>query len=133
MKRQEFSRMSKYHGKSHKLRNLLISVIIFICLIIILFKIASLSSNHSNPSKVTEPESSSTLTEETTKKQSSSVSEASSSTNSMSVSFSSGSNSTMIFDDLQSAIDYGRQCVNNHTCNNFKVTNDNGKYVVELY
>lgn len=145
LKKQEFSRMSKYHNKSHKLRNLFIIIVVCGSLITILFGISSLSNNHSNKTPTTNLNNSSnnpqsSLASSSVSLPSSQISSivnstlnteedtpSSNSTNSPT----NTSNNT--FDDLQTAIAYGRQCVNNHTCNNFKVVNNDGKYVVELY
>lgn len=128
--------MSKYHGKSQKLHNLFIIFIICGCLIAILFGISSLSNNHSKKTQTSNFSESSTSTQITIAKNSnsSSVSNIDSENTTLSNSTSSPINTSKnVFNDLQSAIAYGRQCVADHTCSNFKVTNDNGKYVVELY
>lgn len=145
LKKQEFSRMSKYHNKSHKLRNLFIIIIACGSLIAILFGISSLSNNHSNKTSTTNLNNSSNNPQSSLAPSSVSLSsnqisstvdstldteENTPSLNSTSLPANTSNNT---FDDLQAAIAYGRQCVTNHTCNNFKVVNDNGKYVVELY
>lgn len=141
LKKQEFSRMSKYHNKSHKLRNLFIIIIVCGSLIAILFGISSLSkktptttlndsSNNSESSLAPSSVSLSSSQISSTVDSTPDTEENTPSLNSTSL-LANASNNT--FDDLQAAIAYGRQCVTNHTCNNFKVVNDNGKYVVELY
>lgn len=130
--------MSKYHGKSQKLHNLFIIFIICGCLIAILFGISSLSNNHSNKTPTPNFSESSTSTQIAKSSNSSSASFKLSNIDSRNTTLSNSTSSPIntsnnIFNDLPSAIAYGRQCIADHTCNNFKVTNDNGKYVVELY
>lgn len=141
LKKQEFSRMSKYHNKSHKLRNLFIIIIVCGSLIAILFGISSLSkktptttlNDSSNTPQSSFAQSSVSISSNQISSTVDSTLDTEENTPSLNSTSLPANASNNTFDDLQAAIAYGRQCVTNHTCNNFKVVNDNGKYVVELY
>lgn len=160
---QKYSRMDKYHNSNQDpkrpkeskqyffFKKVLPIIVVVIILIFALYKIIPMGAKHDQHSvhesasteKVKSVEDSSeSLSTESSSEEFSSTSVDDSitqSTNSdsnataQSQQASEPVNSQTTFNNLQDAVNYGKQCVNNNTANNFRVINNNGKYEVQLY
>lgn len=132
-KRSNLSRMKKYHNNNFKKHKFINVAIIFVVLIGILYAISNFSNNTNQHNSSIQSKSSSHHISKSRESFSSSTNNANSSISTTSSNNGTNPIENNTFTNLQSAINYGKQCIANGQCNNFKVVNDNGKYLVQLY